>query len=203
VRKQIVFVCWMLLLPVAAVLAPGCSSQSESGEQHAEAAHQEAAADAEHGDMHGDMHAEAGMTEEQLLHKADPKGTYGTGLTLHESTKLASILADPETYEGKTVQVSGVVQEVCPMRGCWIQMADASESIRVKVTDGEIVFPLSAKDQGVVVEGVVERIDMTEEEYRNWMTHEAEEQGKEFDPASVTGPATIWRIRGEGAKIGS
>jgi hypothetical protein len=201
VRRSIELLLIILTLSALAVLPMACSSENHS-EQASGTEHHEGADMAE---QHAEAGADAGMTEEQRLNKTDPHGTYGAGLKLHETMDLSAVLEAPETYEGKTVQVSGVVNEVCPRRGCWIELADAktSETMRVKVTDGEIVFPLSAKNETAVVEGVVERIEMTEDEYRNWKQHMAEEQGEEFDPASVTGPATIWRIRGEGARIGS
>lgn len=145
------------------------------------------------------------MTEEQALHKADPNGSYGAGLSLHTQTSLAELLADPAAYEGKKVQVRGIVKEVCPKRGCWIQLAEKAdaEDIRVKVTDGEIVFPLSALNATAIVEGTVERIEMDLEQTRAWEQHMAEERGETFDPNSVTGPSTTWRIVGEGAKITS
>jgi hypothetical protein len=183
-------------LVAIAVVSFGCSSGDKPESQSSadqDAAHNEAVVET------------AAVSEEDLLHKADPAGKYGSDLTLSASTELTAILADPETYEGKMVQVRGVVSEVCPMRGCWIELADAqtTESIRVKVTDGDIVFPLSAKDQPAVVEGIIERIDLDEEANRDWLEHLAEERGETFDRNSVHGPVVIWRIRGEGAKIGA
>jgi hypothetical protein len=148
---------------------------------------------------------ESTMSETDALHKADPNGAYGAGLSLEAETELAKLLADPAAYEGQAVRVRGVVEEVCPMRGCWIDLAEASgsENIRIKVTDGEIVFPLSAKNATAVVEGTVERIELDEQENRDWQQHLAEERGETFDPKSVEGPATIWRIVGKGAEISS
>ena len=74
-------------------------------------------------------------------------------------------------------------------------------TIRVKVVDGDIVFPLSARGHKAVVEGLVEKIELTEEQARSWREHEAEELGVAFDPASVTGPEVIWRIKGKAAEI--
>ena len=139
-RRSITLLLIALALVGLGLLPIACSSENHS-EQASGAGHHEGGDMAEH-----HAAAEADMTEEQRLNKADPRGTYGAGLNLHESMDLSTILADPATYEGKTVQVSGVVHEVCPRRGCWIELADAktSETMRVKVTDGEIVFPLSA-----------------------------------------------------------
>lgn len=141
--------------------------------------------------------------EEEALNKPDPAGTYGAGVGLTETVAIAAIHREPESYEGKTVVVEGTVSDVCPNRGCWVDLVDAqtNETIRVKVTDGYIVFPLSAKGKHARVEGTVEKLELTEEQARNWREHEAEELGRSFDPESVTGPEVIWRIKGSGAEI--
>jgi hypothetical protein len=128
---------------------------------------------------------------------------YGEALVPTEPVSIAAIHEDPESFEGKTVRVEGTVTEVCPMRGCWVELAGVEDgsTIRVKVDDGVIVFPLSAKGKSARVEGTVEKITMTEDEARSWFRHEAAELGRTFDPESVTGPQTIWRIKGRGAEI--
>lgn len=141
--------------------------------------------------------------EDQELHKADPVGGYGAGIALKEATPIHAILSDPATWDGKIVQVKGQVAEVCPRRGCWINLVEPSsgEKLRVKVPDGEIVFPLSAKDHMATVEGIVERIDLTEEQHRAWEKHLAEERGEAFDSTTVSGPATLYQLQGLGARI--
>ena len=147
----------------------------------------------------------ATAVDKEALQKADPTGTYGEGVQLTEPVAIAAILKDPQAYEGKTVLIQGKVTDVCPNMGCWVDVAenDQSQPIRVKVEDGVIVFPLSAKGHTGMFEGVVEKMELTEEQAREWKAHEAEERGEEFDPATVTGPLTIWRIKGKGAKIES
>jgi len=131
--------------------------------------------------------------------------SYGKGLTVAEPTSIAKILADPDAYVGKRVRIEGQVTDVCPMKGCWMEIADAKEGgekVRVKVDDGVIVFPLTAKGKIAQAEGVVEAIPMEREEYVGWLAHLAEERGKTFDPASVgAGPFRILQIRGEGARV--
>ena len=75
------------------------------------------------------------------------------------------------------------------------------EKIQVKVVDGEIVFPMEAKGRQARVEGVVEALKLTKEQAIALGQHRAEEHGTEFDPSSVTGPVTYYRIRGLGAEI--
>lgn len=157
---------------------------------------------ADTGDQPGDPAMDT-ASETDRLHRADPAGSYGETLVLTEPVSIAAIHGDPESYEGKVVCVEGTVTEVCPMRGCWVELADTEggPTIRVKVDDGVIVFPLSAKGHGARVEGTVEKLVMTEAEARSWRQHEAAELGADFDPESVTGPQTIWRIKGRGAEI--
>jgi len=71
----------------------------------------------------------------------------------------AEILGNIDAHDGKVVRVEGTVAAVCPMRGCWMDVAGAGgETIRVKVKDGEVVFPQSAKGKKAIVEGVLVKI---------------------------------------------
>jgi hypothetical protein len=127
----------------------------------------------------------------------------GAEITLVEKTKISDILADPEAYLDQTVLVEGEILEVCPMMGCWMELkSDEGEGmIKVKVKDGEIVFPVEAKGSTALVEGKVYKIELTQEKAIEHFQHVAEEKGQEFDPATITGPMTIYQIKGLGAEI--
>lgn len=130
--------------------------------------------------------------------------TYGSGVTLPETTSIEKIIADPDAYVGKRVRIEGQVLDICPMKGCWMELAaeDGGARLRVKVDDGVIVFPATAKGKIAAAEGTVEAIPMTREQYVGWLEHLAEERGQTFDAASVgEGPFRILQIRGEGARI--
>jgi hypothetical protein len=127
----------------------------------------------------------------------------GAEITLTEKTKISDILANPEAYLDQTVLVEGEILDVCPMMGCWMELKSDDEEgmIKVKVKDGEIVFPLEAKGSNALVEGKVYKIELTQEKAIEHFQHIAEEKGEEFDPATVTGPMTIYQIKGFGAEI--
>lgn len=127
----------------------------------------------------------------------------GDPLSLTEITKVSEINQYPEKYIGKKVQIEGLIIEVCAGRGCWMDIASdvPFEKIQVKVVDGEIVFPLDAKGKNARVEGLVEKLTLTQEQ-AEWMAkHRAEERGETYDPGSIKGPVTFYRIRGLGAVI--
>ena len=128
---------------------------------------------------------------------------YGAKLTLTEVTNISEILATPEQYVDKKVLVKGMVVEVCAKRGCWMDIASdkAFEKIQIKVLDGEIVFPMSARGKEALVEGVVEALEFSKQDAISWLRHKAEEKGEPFDPKSVTGSMTVYRIKAQGAEI--
>jgi hypothetical protein len=130
--------------------------------------------------------------------------SYGSGVKVAEATPISKILADPDAYVGKTVRIEGKVLDVCPMKGCWMELAgeDGKESLKVKVDDGVMVFPVTSKGKLAVAEGTVEAIPMTKEQYVGWLEHLAEERGETFDGSSVgNGPFRILQLKGTGARI--
>ena len=130
--------------------------------------------------------------------------TYGTGVEVETSTPILEILADPDAYLGKTVRIDGTVLDVCPKKGCWIEVGSGEGSIQVKVDDDVIVFPMATKGHIAAAEGKVEAIEMTRDRYIGWLAHLAEEKGEEFDAETAEvgdGPYRLIRIRGTGARI--
>ena len=127
----------------------------------------------------------------------------GTEITLSEKTKISNILADPDSYLDQTVLVEGEILDVCPMMGCWMELKsdDGEGMIKVKVKDGDIVFPVDAIGGNAVVQGTVYKIDLTQDEAVDYFEHLAEESGEDFDPSIITGPMTIYQIKGLGAEI--
>jgi hypothetical protein len=135
---------------------------------------------------------------------ADFSGTaYGEPLTLTTVTPVSAILDDPAAYVGQRVLVQGLVVAVCEEKGCWMDIASdgAFGKIQVKVDDGVIVFPLTARGRTALVEGVVEELQLTQEQAIAEGKRKAEEHGEAFDSTSIQGPQTIFRIRGSGAVI--
>lgn len=127
----------------------------------------------------------------------------GAPLTLDTVTQVSEINKHPDQYLGKTVLIEGLVINVCAKRGCWMDLASdlPFEKIQVKVVDGEIVFPMEAKGRIARVEGVVDEVKLSQDQAIRMGKHRAEEQGTTFDPASITGPVSFYRVKGLGAVI--
>jgi len=86
----------------------------------------------------------------------------GGGVTVKDSTPIEALLERPEEFVGKTIRIDGVATAVCEHMGCWMAVApDGAEkdaTVRLKVKDGVIVFPLTAKGKEVSAEGVFEAV---------------------------------------------
>lgn len=128
---------------------------------------------------------------------------YGKDLTLKETTKVSDIYANPDTYNGKRVKVQGPVVDVCSEKGCWIAIGSDKEfqSIRFKVEDGVIVFPMDAKGLTGTVEGVVTVAMLSEADQITAGEYMAKEKKTTFDPKTVKGPKVSILIKGEAAEV--
>lgn len=146
------------------------------------------------------------ISEHDLLHKSDPLGSYGGTISLIDVKRIGYLIDNSEKYLNSNVLISGKILEVCPMRGCWINVKDMDSDIdiRVKVTDGEIVFPLSSKGLQVDVQGIFSKLEFSKEQAIKWKVHLAEEKGIKLAPEDVEiNPSDLYeyRIIGKAAKI--
>ena len=135
---------------------------------------------------------------------AAPAELYGEPLRESKEIRIADLLGDPESFVDQRVRVVGLVDDVCPMKGCWVDLIEgkeASNKVRFKVQDDVIVFPASAVGREIVAEGVLKAIDLDVDGARRWFAHEAEEKGEEFDPESIQEGVRIYQIAGEGAEL--
>jgi hypothetical protein len=120
----------------------------------------------------------------------------GAGVTLDRATPIAALVDHPEEYVGKKVRVDGFATAVCQEMGCWMAVAAdekaGAPTVRIKVEDGVIVFPASARGKRVSAEGVFEAIAPTDPH-----GNEAAGEHAKKDPKA----STKYQIKGTGALI--
>ena len=128
--------------------------------------------------------------------------TFGAAPTVSEVTPIPQLLAKPAEFQGKTVRVEGIVTGVCTMMGCWMALAPADapkgQAILIKVDDGVIVFPASARGKRATAQGVVERVGAGDAE-----GHEAHREHAEHEkrPAPEATETARWQIKATGAIV--
>ena len=150
---------------------------------------------------------DSSKNEELLLNKKNPIGLYGKAITKKEVNGLKTLFSNPDIFINKEVLTKGKIIDVCPLRGCWINISDSEHSekaIRVKVIDGEIVFPLSSKGKNANVQGVFDKIEFSYEQAKKWKIHLEEEKGIYVNPDSIIvedDDLIEYRIIGKGVQI--
>jgi len=127
-------------------------------------------------------------SEQKLLNKSNATGFYGNMSKIDKVYGVGELIHNKNDYVNSIVKVRGVIEEVCPMRGCWLQVGgedDNNKKIRFKVKDGDIVFPLSSKGRKVVAEGQFSVLTLNKKQAKNWKRHLAAEKGIDIDTASI------------------
>lgn len=139
------------------------------------------------------------LTMSVFAAQAQAPQTFGDGVTLKESTPIVRLLDNPAEYEGKTVRVEGTVEAVCQHMGCWMAFAadgaNDGRTLLIKVDDGVIVFPVSAKGHRAAAQGVVQRIGPHDAEGREAASEHAKQSAAPHDAR------TIWQLKATGAVV--
>lgn len=106
----------------------------------------------------------------------------GAGVSLKETTSIADVVKNPEAYVGKTIRVDGTATAICQHMGCWMAVSESDKAdaptVRLKVEDGVIVFPVSAKGKAVSAQGTFERIAANDAEGKEAASEHAKHQAK-------------------------
>ena len=126
-------------------------------------------------------------TEIDLLNKKNPTGIYGNFSSVEKIQNINDLISNKDVFMNKKVKVRGLIKEVCPMRGCWLEVVDQNgiDKLRIKVTDGDIVFPLSAKGRNIEAEGQFSILTLNKQQAKNWKKHLAAEKGIEIDTSEI------------------
>lgn len=90
---------------------------------------------------------------------------------------VSQLLQQPATYLDKVVTISGTVDSVCSKQGCWMKFTTDNNVLpfRIKVRDGDMVFPLSAKGKTAYATGTL----------RLWPQGEDEPDAYQLYPTAV------------------
>lgn len=81
------------------------------------------------------------------------------GVELDTATPIATLLGDPEGFDGELVQIEGTVVAICQMMGCWVALEDAEGNrLNVKVEDGVVdLREVAETAHYMVAEGVFQK----------------------------------------------
>jgi len=129
--------------------------------------------------------------------------SFGNGADMTKLVPISTVLATPNLYLEKQITVEGAIVAVCENRGCWLKLASDKkfQTLRIKVRDGDMVFPLNSKGKTAYATGLLKGMELTKEKAIAYLQHMADEAKESFDPASVTDGITIYQLIPSGVTI--
>lgn len=125
---------------------------------------------------------------------------FGSKLAQSEAPAVAvvDLVRDLNSYEGKTVRVSGRVESTCAVKGCWMWVRDGGERVFVKFQDYAFFVPTAnAENRRVVFEGKVSMRTFTVEQLR----HYAKDAGDIEGAKKITEPKQLPFVMATGVRM--
>ncbi len=128
---------------------------------------------------------------------------FGKAVDKKRLTPISKLIAEAKNYKDKEVTIKGMVTNVCSMRGCWMEFASDKEyqTLKIKVRDGDMVFPLSAKGKTAYAVGTINSQTYSKEELVAMAEARAKKYGKPADLSKITGPKTFVNFVPSGVTI--
>tara|TARA_B100000609_G_scaffold199249_1_gene201500 strand:+ start:2238 stop:2804 length:567 start_codon:yes stop_codon:yes gene_type:complete len=86
--------------------------------------------------------------------REDCSGLYGTvDKKYAQKVTLSELMKNTDAYKGKFIEVSGVVKDVCRVKGCWMMLTDGTHLMRVRFKGYKFFVPKNSIGYGVTVRG--------------------------------------------------
>ncbi len=128
---------------------------------------------------------------------------FGTSIDIAALTPVSQIVAKPDQYLGKVITVQGRIHSVCTNKGCWMQLESdqAKQQFKIKVRDGDMVFPVSARGKTAYATGTLQKTELDLASTQEHFADLAEREKRAFDPATVTEPLVLLQLVPTGVEI--
>jgi hypothetical protein len=120
---------------------------------------------------------------------------FGQPFALTEAKPLATVLATEPPPSETAVLVSGVIDQVCQKKGCWMVVRDGEKTARITMKDYAFVVPVDSKGKQVTIEGTIAVRTFTEAQVKHL---EADRGG---NPDDVSGTRTEYVVKASGVRI--
>jgi hypothetical protein len=133
------------------------------------------------------------------LSNPNKAGGYGAIITKDNASSAADVekkMKAEKVTELKNVKITGKVNSVCKMKGCWMEVNNGKgETIRIRFKDYKFFVPRDCENQTVYAQGVA-RFDTTSVAM---LQHYAEDAGKsKAEIAAITKPEVALTFEAEG-----
>lgn len=128
--------------------------------------------------------------------------SFGDQITTESAVSVTDLLAALNDKDSVVAKVTGQINNVCQMKGCWMNISDdtAVEPVFVQFKDYAFFVPKDAAGKEVIIEGIAYR-ELTPVED---LKHYAKDAGQSEDEiAKITEPKEEIRFMAKGVLIKS
>ena len=136
----------------------------------------------------------------QKVKKVDGED-FGAGITSKTYIEFTDMMGDLNSTDTLNLTVRATVSEVCKMKGCWMRLADASDSgsdVMVRFKDYGFFVPKDIDGREVIVEGKAYSTVIGVDDLR----HYAEDAGKSKEEiAKITEDETQYAFLATGVRV--
>lgn len=142
--------------------------------------------------------------EEQEEEKAEDfaelnaDGFYGETFDIAETVSLDEAIAEISDKDSLVVKLSGEVNGVCQVKGCWMTMQSGDQDMRVKFKDYGFFVPKDCSGKVAYVDGIMRREEVSIADQKH-LLEDAEASQEEID--AVTEPKQELTFMASGVKI--
>lgn len=110
---------------------------------------------------------------------------------------FTDLIANPQDFDGKIIQLDGNISEVCQSAGCWALITDGTNEVRI-VTMHKFLLPKDCASSNTKVEGTFKVKEITEEQAKHYNDEAKNPKVKTED---IKGPQKVFMIEATGVLI--
>jgi len=130
---------------------------------------------------------------------ANKGATFGAVVTADGAVPVGTISSVLENKESANVKVTAQVIDVCPKKGCWMQLEMPDQSkVFVKMKDYGFFVPMAIKGKTVVIDGEAKSIVTSVDELKHY-AEDAKKSKEEI--AAITEPKKEIRFTANGILV--
>ena len=127
---------------------------------------------------------------EKIFGKMEPQSA--------QSTSLTEVTSNFDKFKGQPVAMTGTVKKVCQMSGCWFELSEGQQVVRITMKDYGFTVPKDIINKKVKVVGVMENKELPVKVVKHYMKDEGRPQA-EID--KVTQPQKTFEFVANGVAL--
>jgi hypothetical protein len=99
---------------------------------------------------------------------------YGNGIKMRKAILFHDAYKSPGKYKNRDILIEGTITSVCKTKGCWMEITDGKDRIRVKFENYSFFVPWDSKGKKVKIQGRVVKEKVKAVTYKHWLEEAGE-----------------------------